>query len=255
MIFPENQLQVTDVKTTTYNANVGEMVMTDTTGGSFAVAAPANPSNGDRFAVRRNTDNQNLLLIAGGSRELEYPFGIEIKDTNVFIVGFGAYAEYMYNATDDFWMIVSVYNVGRLLEYWQGTNITTIPATPQNIVFTFVPLYTSQPQVLLSHSSGVFTVEAPVQLSYELNFLITFNSFANNTEAETKVAFTTNANILDVPYFDSFQSGRAGTFKSSGLTTGAIKGVYQDTFSIQANEEFSTSMGVDITNINFFVAV
>ncbi|NIM50438.1 MAG: hypothetical protein GTO22_14510 [Gemmatimonadales bacterium] len=98
----------TDIKTANHTASVGELVMYDTSAGTFTITAPATPSNGDRFGVKNaDPDFSVAVTIDGNSTNIENPnaaFDVSsITSFDVAVDGLGV--EWVYSSAASAWVV------------------------------------------------------------------------------------------------------------------------------------------------------
>ena len=100
-----NTLIATDIKTGAYIATAGDLVLTNSTGGVFAVTLPPTPSDGDPVGVLDVTDQwgtNNVTVARNGSN-------IEGAASDLVLDG-GRYAELVYTGASRGWVLNFVSN-------------------------------------------------------------------------------------------------------------------------------------------------
>jgi len=254
-LFQEPQYLVTGVKTGAYTAQVGELVLVDTTLGDVTITAPVNPENGDPFAVKKISDDNNFVFVDGGVPDIETPLDLEIVSGIAVLFGTGANAEWIYDDGLNLWLNLTANKIPPYVELWSGADIITLTGT-QNIVFTFVPLFTGQTAQLLTHSAGVFTEQITGSFVLNVASLITYNALANNVDAEISIGFSVEPEISALRFYNSFSTPRIGTFRNTAQAEGILSAVVGQTFSVNAIEEFATgNINEDITGTLLSVSI
>lgn len=132
----------TATKTTTYTANVGELVRCDTSGGAFTVTMPASPSIGDVVGAILITAGNKLTISRAGSQVFR---GINLgSNTSIQLQSAGSVFLFVYGATNE-WTIIGDTRLIQLARAFKTANYT---ALPNEFVFCDI-------------SSGGFTVDLP----------------------------------------------------------------------------------------------
>jgi len=252
MLFPLPQYSLTSVKTGAYTAIVGEMVLVDTALGNVTITAPANPENGDVFAVRKTPGDNNFIIVDGGAATVESALDILTPGPGTLVFGDAAIAEWIYDDVTNVWFNVSTNKIPDYNELWQGTNIIGVGAG-SIINFTFVPLFVGQVPAIATHLTGEFTEQIRGSFGLNTTFIKTFISTSNNSEAELSVSYDDSITIISSPHFDAFQSSRSGSFRMSGAVGGNLPAIPGNVFSIGATLQFSTAMTIDLSDIFFVI--
>jgi hypothetical protein len=237
-----------------YQALPEEFILADATGGAITINAPATPDSGMRFGVKKTDESINLITI-NSSSSFEGRFLTTAASGSL-------YAEnetfsYIYNQTGDRWQIESSHGLAEWVEVYNATALPAIGTTPETIQWTFVPLFTGQPQLLVSLASGVFTVQVPIFIRVDITALWEFVMAANNQDALGLVDMTHtgtgSAGFIEL--VNSFAHPRTGTFYMSNNTGGSVDGVVNDTFSFTAVSDVAQSGVTNLAEATLALAV
>ena len=230
----------TTVKTTAYQALVGDEVLADASAGTFAIAAPLSPGVNDTFAVK---------LVADGFVSITDPAieGWVSHTVGVSSLLWTKASRVAWRWTGAQWLIESTSATTTWTESWEATPILGI-GTPSVIQWTFAPLFPGQTPQVFSHASGVFTYEAAdtVDVHVDIAVEVNFAPGGNNSECGYNIDFedvvaTGQSRFLRM--LNELVFARAGNFANSNSGLGIVEPVTGDTYRVIADETLSVGGG------------
>jgi hypothetical protein len=162
-----SEMVFTATKTGLYTAAVGEIVLADPSGGGFQVNAPAAPAKDDRFGVKNDTSNTNVITISGNGHNMDDNTSLPINQAWQWRV-------FQYDGSQ--WREVD--GGGLVLDF---TSVKIADYTAKN-----------GERVRYNPTSGTFTIYAPASPAVDDEF-----GTKNNTTNTTAVTIDGNGNNLD----------------------------------------------------------
>lgn len=218
-----------------YQALPNEFIIADATAGPITINAPATPTEGMPFAVKKFDATDNFVTIAAADIEAR----IVASGTSTVLFTESETMSFRYSTVHTRWIRSSDAGLNPWVEIYTATAIPGVPSTPQTIQWTFQPAFPGQPQDLVSLASGVFTAQSEASLDISMSVLWNFILVGNNEDALGLIDMTdTVAGLaLFIEIVNSFAHARAGTYAQSANTTGGLDAAPGETFQFNASSD------------------